>query len=35
MKKVLMLVLAVFLIVPVAKAQAADVPNFYQFAEII
>ncbi len=30
MKKILMLVLAVFLIVPIAKAQAADVPSFYQ-----
>ena len=29
-EKVLMLVLAVFLIVPIANAQAADVPSFYQ-----
>lgn len=30
MKKFLMLALAVFLIVPIAKAQAVDVPGFYQ-----
>lgn len=30
MKKILMLVLSVFLIVPMVKAQAADVPSFYQ-----
>ncbi len=32
MKKFLMLMLAVFLIVPIVKAQAADIPNFKRVA---